>query len=70
MPSDTSFEKELAALLNKYSQENSSNTPDFLLASFLTGCLAVYNVTVQQRETWWGRDARPTSYRTITTGKA
>ncbi len=53
------FEKELEALINKYSQENASNTPDFILAKYLSACLDAYNAAVQQRETWYGRDARP-----------
>jgi len=54
-----SLEQELSHLLNKYSAENVSNTPDFILAQFLTGCLATFNQSIQQRETWYGRDARP-----------
>ena len=58
MPGDT-FERELETLLNRHCQENASNTPDFILAQFLLGCLAAWNTGVQQRETWYGRDARP-----------
>ena len=54
------LEKEVASLLNRHSRENASNTPDFILAQYLLGCLAVFNQAVQQRETWYGRDARPT----------
>ena len=54
------FENELTAMLNKYSMENVSNTPDFILAQYLCQCLAAFNTAVQQRETWHGRDARPT----------
>ncbi len=52
------FQRDLAALLNRHCQENGSNTPDFLLASYLTGCLALFNRTVKQRETWYGRDGK------------
>lgn len=55
------FEKSLEALLNAHSQENTSNTPDFILAQYLLGCLAAWNTATQQRETWYGRDARPTA---------
>ena len=55
----TSLEVDLASLINKHSAENESNTPDFILAQYLKGCLAVFNVAVQQRETWHGRDPRP-----------
>ncbi len=54
-----SFEDELGAVINRYSQEQASNTPDFILAQYLIGCLAAWNTAVQQRETWYGRDARP-----------
>jgi len=54
------FEKELRQLINKYSKESASNTPDFILAQYLEACLAAFDVGVQQRETWYGRDARPT----------
>jgi len=55
------FAKELETAINRCSQENASNTPDFILAEYLMGCLAAWNRGVQQRETWYGRDARPTS---------
>lgn len=55
------LERELTQLLNRRCQENASNTPDFVLAQYLLGCLAAFNTAVQQRETWYGRDARPGS---------
>jgi hypothetical protein len=53
------FEKELEALVNRFSMENASNTPDFILAQYLVASLAAFNTSTQQRETWYGRDARP-----------
>lgn len=53
------LENELRTLLNTYSAENTSNTPDFILAQLMLGCLAAFNMAVQQRETWYGRDGRP-----------
>ena len=53
------FEKELEALVNRFSMENASNTPDFILAQYLVASLAAFNTATQQRETWYGRDARP-----------
>ena len=55
----TPFEQELTKLLNTYCKEGESNTPDFVLAQYLFNCLAAFNTAVQQRETWYGRDARP-----------
>jgi len=54
------FEKELEELINRYSKENESNTPDFILAQYIENCLSAFTCAVQQRETWYGRDARPT----------
>jgi hypothetical protein len=50
-----SFEKELEFLLNKYSRENDSNTPDFVLAKYLVNCLHTWNDSVSAREVWYGR---------------
>ncbi len=52
----TDFEKELQYLLNRFSKENGSNTPDFILAEYLNNCLITYNKALQQREKWYGRD--------------
>lgn len=53
------LESALSDALNRFSAENASNTPDWILAQFLLGCLAAWNQGVQQRETWYGRDPRP-----------
>lgn len=53
------FEKELRHLLNSYSMENESNTPDFILARYLTGCLRLFNVTANSRAEWYGRRDSP-----------
>lgn len=55
MMSDATFQKELKTLINRYSLENGSNTPDFLLAMYLVKCLDVYDEMVNARETWYGR---------------
>lgn len=41
--------------INCNSAENGSDTPDFLLAEFLTDCLAAYDKAVTAREKWYGR---------------
>lgn len=65
----TSLETEIAAVLNARSAENASNTPDFILAQFLLGCLAAWNTGVQQRENWYGRDPRPSLAEGATKGE-
>ena len=52
------LERDLAGLLNRYSLENGSDTPDYLLAQYLLACLAAYNTVVSAREVWWGRRLR------------
>jgi hypothetical protein len=47
------FKKELAELINKYSMENGSDTPDFILASYLIGCLDNYAKIVNERDGWF-----------------
>lgn len=49
------FKDELQSLLNKHSQENGSDTPDFILAAYLTDCLNTFNAAVQNRESRHGR---------------
>lgn len=49
------FTDELEHLINKYSLENQSDTPDFILARYLKMCLDNYNAAIQQREHWYGR---------------
>jgi hypothetical protein len=50
------FTKELAGLINKHSLENGSNTPDFILAEYLTECLKSFNKTSRRREKWYGKN--------------
>lgn len=56
----TEFRKELERLINKYSMENGSDTPDFILADYLVACLDAFDATVKAREKWYGRVDKPT----------
>lgn len=49
----TKFREELKDLINKYSMEERSNTPDFLLAEYLSRTLGLFDVIVEQREKWY-----------------
>lgn len=55
----TEFQKELKQLINRYSLENDSNTPDFVLAHFMMNCLFAFNDATRHRENYYGRDSRP-----------
>lgn len=54
-PTPKTFEQQLEWLINCHSQENASNTPDFILAQYLIGCLEAWNAAVRRREEWYGR---------------
>lgn len=49
------FRKELERLLNCMSMENRSDTPDFILAKYMTDCLEAHDRAVNRREVWYGR---------------
>jgi len=49
------FEKKLADLINSHSLENGSNTPDFLLATYLIGCLANWNLITRARDKFFDK---------------
>lgn len=48
------MQKELEDLINKYSRENKSDTPDFILANYLMDCLSAFEQAVVQRTKWYG----------------
>ena len=52
------FEMELRALINKHSLEGISNTPDFLLAEYLTKILEVFELTTIQRTEFFNPAAK------------
>lgn len=49
------FRIELENLINCHSKENGSDTPDFILAEYLDGCLQNFDLAVSHRETYYGR---------------
>jgi hypothetical protein len=53
---DRAFRDELTGLINRYSRENGSDTPDFILADYLSGCLDNFDRIVRWREKWYGRE--------------
>lgn len=64
--SDKGFRRDLETLINRYSRENGSDTPDFILADFLSASLAAWDAGLQAREKWYGRPIGETS---LLTGK-
>lgn len=54
----TKFQEELEHLINCYSLENGSNTPDFILAEYLVDCLKAFNKCSRAREKWFGKELK------------
>ena len=54
MNTSPSFERELESLVNRYSRESDSDTPDFILAQYIVGCLQAFNIATRSRDTWHG----------------
>lgn len=52
---DSKFKKELENLINSHSRENESNTPDFILAEYMSDCLIAFEKTSNAREKWYGK---------------
>jgi len=50
---------ELANILNRYSCENESDTPDFILAEYLMNCLSAFELASNKREDWYGCHHEP-----------
>jgi len=47
------FRGQLENLINAHSLENGSNTPDFILAEYLTDCLRAFDKASKRRTEWY-----------------
>ena len=47
------LKKEIEHVINRASAENKSNTPDFILAKYLTDCLEAFNEAANRRSQWY-----------------
>jgi hypothetical protein len=54
------FRKELETLINSTSRESGSDTPDYVLADFLDGCLIAFDAAVKRRDRYYGITANGT----------
>lgn len=48
------FSRDISHVINRYSMENASGTPDFILGDLLTSVLASFNDAIQKRSEWRG----------------
>ena len=53
------FKHDLAKLINIYSLESVSNTPDFIIAEYLTNTLLEFDKLMRSRDNWYGYSQRP-----------
>lgn len=53
MPGD-SLQRDLAEVLNFYSEDTRADTPDFVLAKYLIACLAAFVEANRATATWKG----------------
>ena len=50
----SSLRDEIEHTLNRHSAEGGSQTPDYILAAFLTNCLVAFDLAVKDRDAWHG----------------
>ena len=53
------FKHDLTKLINVYSLEAGSNTPDFIIAEYLTNALLEFDYAMRSRDNWYGYSQRP-----------
>ncbi len=51
-PESPKFQTDLAALINRHQREGNSDTPDFILAEYLSGALHAFEHATRSREQW------------------
>jgi len=49
---EMSFKKDLERLINRYSMEGRSDTPDYILANFMHSCLIAFETASTDRDQW------------------
>ena len=55
---EKNFREELRSVINKYSRENGSSTPDFILAEYLAKCLQAFDAAMSERAAYYGDDGK------------
>jgi len=55
MTKQSRLRKDIEQAINKHSIESGSDTPDFILAEYLTDCLRAFDKATVRREEWYGR---------------
>ncbi len=50
----TELRNQIENALNRTCAENTSDTPDFILAEYLIACLLAWDETTKKRDKWYG----------------
>jgi hypothetical protein len=50
--------KQIERAINATSSENGSNTPDYILAQYLTDCLEAFDSATKERDRWYGHEKK------------
>jgi hypothetical protein len=56
---DELLRDQIQHILNAHSAENGSNTPDYILAEYLTDCLNAFDKAVTRRSNWYDELVEP-----------
>ena len=56
-----SLTEAITQAINRFSAENGSDTPDFILGKYLSACLDAWNSATKERDRWYG-------HKTLTSG--
>ncbi|MDD5650798.1 MAG: hypothetical protein PHF86_10360 [Candidatus Nanoarchaeia archaeon] len=56
---EENLRKNIEDAINKVSEENESNTPDFILAEYLINCLKAFDLATKQRDKWYNVNLEP-----------
>jgi hypothetical protein len=58
-PREDTLERAITTTINRFSAENGSDTPDFILAAYLTDCLNAFNRATRWRGKWYSPEGVP-----------
>lgn len=58
-PDSPDLMSELVLLLNRYSRENISNTPDFILRDYMWDVLKAFERGIKRRDKWYDINPEP-----------
>ena len=57
-----SLERELQNIINQYAREETSYTPDFILARFMMECLDAFEQSTIERDAYWKKEEVPEGF--------